>query len=66
MRNKLKTKKAALKRFKVTKNGKICYYKSKMKHLLEHRSSKSKRLKGKMALVSKADLNLVKLMLPGI
>ncbi|MFA5880042.1 MAG: 50S ribosomal protein L35 [Candidatus Margulisiibacteriota bacterium] len=66
MKNKMKTKKAALKRFKITKNGKLCFRQAKMRHLLEHRSSKAKRLKGKTVLVKKTDFKLIKMMLPGL
>ncbi|PIQ87211.1 MAG: 50S ribosomal protein L35 [Candidatus Omnitrophica bacterium CG11_big_fil_rev_8_21_14_0_20_45_26] len=40
---KLKTNKAVRKRFRVTKNGKVLYTKSKKRHLLGHKSAKQKR-----------------------
>eukprot|EP01047_Picozoa_sp_COSAG01_P000153 COSAG01_NODE_2_length_63927_cov_1357.611941_38_plen_70_part_00 len=43
MKNKIKTKKAALKRFKISSKGKVTRYKSGMRHLLEHKNSNKKR-----------------------
>ena len=63
---KIKTRKAAAKRFKVTKGGKIMRYKSNRKHLLEHKPRTMKRkLKG-MVEVAKADRNKIRRMLAGI
>ncbi|MFC1560224.1 50S ribosomal protein L35 [Candidatus Margulisiibacteriota bacterium] len=60
---KLKTRKAAAKRFKVTKSGKIMRYKAGKKHILEHKSSKLKREKCSMVPVHKTDIRRVKGML---
>lgn len=60
---KLKTKKAAAKRFTVTKTGKICCSPARHKHLLEHQSSNTKRKKRKLIKINKSDLELVKYML---
>ncbi len=40
---KLKSRKAAVKRFKITKSGKIMRYKAGKKHIMEHKSSRVKR-----------------------
>jgi large subunit ribosomal protein L35 len=40
---KIKTKKSAAKRYKVTKNGKVIYTKQGRRHLLSDKSSKRKR-----------------------
>lgn len=66
MKNKMKTNKAASKRFKVTGSGKIKKYSAGMRHLLEHESSKKKRNKGKASDLSKSDERKVKLLLPGV
>ena len=60
---KLKTRKSAVKRFKVTKSGKIMRYQAGKKHILEHKSRASKRAKSFMAEVDKSDLKRVKRML---
>jgi len=62
-KQKLKTKKAAAKRFKITKTGKICFKRARHKHLLEHQSKNAKRQKIKEAQVKKCDFNLIKPML---
>jgi len=61
---KMKTRKAAAKRFRSTGTGKVVVRKSKMKHLLEHESSNTKRNRKGVSLVSKADEKNVKKMLP--
>ncbi|ANV84869.1 50S ribosomal protein L35 [Picosynechococcus sp. PCC 7003] len=63
---KLKTRRAAAKRFKLTGSGKkIARRKAFKNHLLNHKSSEQKRrrLSG-MALVDKSDEKNVRLMLP--
>ena len=60
---KLKSRKAAAKRFKVTKSGKIMRYKAGKKHILEHKSSKTKREMCSKAPVHKTDVKRVRLML---
>ena len=52
---KLKTKKSAQKRIKVTSKGKLKRNAVGRRHLLEHVSSKTKRLKRNEQDVSKAD-----------
>ena len=60
---KLKTKRAAAKRFKLTGSGKIKRHSSHHSHILPKKSSKRKRGLRKAALVSDADLKRVKSML---
>jgi large subunit ribosomal protein L35 len=61
---KLKTRKAAAKRFKVTSTGKFMRRRAFLNHLLEHKSSKRKRHLGTMAVVDDRDAENVALMLP--
>lgn len=61
---KLKTRKAASKRFRVTGTGKIMRRKAFKNHLLEHKSSDKKRSMSKMAVVHESDELNVRLMLP--
>ena len=63
---KLKTKKSAAKRFKLTGSGKVRRYKEGKRHLNEHCSSKSIRQKRSSVGISKSDLDKVKQMLPGL
>ena len=63
---KIKTKKAAQKRIKVTGTGKVKRYSAGMRHLLEHRSPNSKRSKRGAITVSPSDMRKIKNMLPGI
>lgn len=60
---KLKTKRAAAKRFKLTGSGKIKRHSSHHSHILTKKSSKRKRVLRKASLVSGADLKRVKSML---
>jgi len=62
---KQKTKKAAKKRFSITGSGKVKRYKQGRRHLLEHKSSKSLRLKRFKTGVSKSDIAKLKALLPG-
>ncbi|MSR88527.1 MAG: 50S ribosomal protein L35 [Candidatus Margulisbacteria bacterium] len=64
MKNKLKTRKSAAKRIKVTGTGKYLRNSAGMRHLLEHESSEKKRNKGNSTEVSPSDARKVKLMLP--
>jgi large subunit ribosomal protein L35 len=64
MKNKLKTRKAAAKRIKITGTGKFKRNSAGMRHLLEHKSSETKRLKGGTTTVTGSDERKVKLMLP--
>ncbi len=62
---KQKTRRAAAKRFRITKKGKVMRRSSGLRHILESKSKKRKRRMGKTARVSKADEHRVKSMLPG-
>jgi large subunit ribosomal protein L35 len=61
---KLKTRKAAAKRFRATGTGKIVRRKAFKNHLLEHKSSDKKRRLSQMAVVDERDEKNVHLMLP--
>lgn len=61
---KLKTRKAAAKRFRATGSGKIVRRKAFKNHLLEHKTSDKKRSLSKTALVDERDDKNVRLMLP--
>ncbi|BAY43494.1 50S ribosomal protein L35 [Scytonema sp. HK-05] len=61
---KLKTRKAAAKRFRATGTGKIVRRKAFKNHLLQHKSSNKKRNLSKMAVVNERDEENVRLMLP--
>ncbi|BAZ80634.1 MAG: 50S ribosomal protein L35 [Sphaerospermopsis kisseleviana] len=61
---KLKTRKAAAKRFRATGSGKIVRRKPFKNHLLEHKSSSKKNNLSKMAVVHERDEENVRLMLP--
>ncbi|MBW4642159.1 50S ribosomal protein L35 [Calothrix sp. NIES-2098] len=61
---KLKTRKAAAKRFRATGTGKIVRRKAFKNHLLEHKTSNKKRNLSKSTLVHERDEDNVRLMLP--
>jgi large subunit ribosomal protein L35 len=61
---KLKTRRAAAKRFRATGTGKIARRKAFKSHLLEHKSPDKKRSIGKMTLVHKTDEARVRGMVP--
>lgn len=61
---KLKTKKAAIKRFKITKNGKVMRTSSLRRHLLTDRSQKKKRQLRGWSVIAPADQERIKHMLP--
>ncbi|MCF4970629.1 50S ribosomal protein L35 [Nostoc sp. CMAA1605] len=61
---KLKTRKAAAKRFRATGSGKIVRRKAFKNHLLEHKTTNKKRSFSKMAIVNERDEDNVRLMLP--
>ncbi len=61
---KMKTKRAAAKRFEITGSGKIRRRKAYKSHLLSDKTRKRKRNLRKKTLVSKADEKRVKLALP--
>jgi large subunit ribosomal protein L35 len=60
---KLKTRKSAAKRFKVTGTGKIKRRSNFARHILTKKSAKRKRQLGSAKLVSKADVKRVREML---
>lgn len=61
---KLKTRKAAAKRFKATGSGKFMRRHAFRNHLLDHKSPKRKRHLGTMAVVDERDADNVRAMLP--
>jgi large subunit ribosomal protein L35 len=61
---KLKTRKAAAKRFRVTGTGKIMRRKAFKNHLLQHKTANKKQKLSKMAVVDERDAENVRLMLP--
>ena len=61
---KLKTRKAAAKRFRATGTGKIVRRKAFKNHLLQHKTANKKRNLSKMAVVDESDQENVRLMLP--
>ena len=61
---KLKTRKAAAKRFKSTATGKFLRRRAFKNHLLDHKSSKLKRHLSTKAVVDETDFERVKLMMP--
>lgn len=61
---KLKTNRGAAKRFKVTKNGKVKYYKSNRRHILECKSPKTSRQGRKSSYIADADMKQMKDLLP--
>ncbi|MCS6814328.1 MAG: 50S ribosomal protein L35 [Cyanobacteria bacterium] len=61
---KLKTRKSAAKRFRVTGSGKIVHRKSNRNHLLQHKPTARKNRLSKMAVVHERDEENVRLMMP--
>jgi large subunit ribosomal protein L35 len=61
---KLKTRKAAAKRFRVTGSGKVLRRKANKNHLLEHKSPTRKRRLSQITAVCERDEENVRLMLP--
>lgn len=61
---KLKTRKSASKRFKITGTGKILRRGRGIRHLLEHLSTAQKRKRKRKCRVNESDLSRVKAMLP--
>ncbi len=61
---KLKTRKAAAKRFRASGSGKIMRRRAFKNHLLEHKSTKRKNQLSQMAVVNERDEENVRLMLP--
>lgn len=60
---KFKTRKAAAKRFKIRKSGKIFRYKANKKHLLEHKTRSKLRRFGKRVQVSGSDEKKIRQMM---
>jgi large subunit ribosomal protein L35 len=61
---KLKTRKAAAKRFRATGSGKIRRRKAFKSHMLEHKTTCRKNRISKLSLVSEEDAPNVRLMMP--
>jgi large subunit ribosomal protein L35 len=61
---KLKTRRAAAKRFRATGSGKIRRRKAFKNHILEHKTSQRKRRLSQLSLVNERDADNVRLMLP--
>jgi large subunit ribosomal protein L35 len=61
---KLKTNKAAAKRFRVSGSGKIKHKKQGLRHCLEHRSKDTKRNLGQMGYISAEDHRNVRELIP--
>ena len=61
---KLKTRRAAAKRFRITGSGKFMRRHAFRNHLLDHKSPKRKRFLGTMAVVDERDHDRVSHMLP--
>ncbi len=61
---KLKTNKAAAKRFKRTKNGKIKRGKAYARHIMTKKSSKRKRNLRKSAIMDPSEMGRIKRLLP--
>ncbi|MGB9613309.1 MAG: 50S ribosomal protein L35 [Candidatus Margulisiibacteriota bacterium] len=62
---KIKTRRSAAKRFRITKTGKIMRRHSRLRHLLEWKSAKQHRRLKAPAKVSPSDRKRVLTMLPG-
>ncbi|MEE3717151.1 50S ribosomal protein L35 [Tumidithrix elongata RA019] len=61
---KLKTRKSAAKRFRVTGSGKIMRRHASKNHLLEHKTTCQKSRLSKMAVVDETDTDRVRAMMP--
>jgi len=61
---KMKTRKSAASRYKVTGSGKIKYKKQGLRHILTKKSSKRKRKLRKAGQLSKAEVKRCKKLLP--
>ena len=61
---KLKTKKGVAKRIKVTKKGKLKYYKAGKGHILTKKRTKRKRFLRKPGLISDSDKKAFRALLP--
>ncbi|MBW1726088.1 MAG: 50S ribosomal protein L35 [Deltaproteobacteria bacterium] len=61
---KIKTNKAAAKRFKKTGTGKFVFAKSHANHILTKKTTKRKRALRQSQIIKKSDKKMVKLLLP--
>ena len=61
---KLKTHKGASKRFRKTKTGKFKHSVPGYRHLLTNKSRKRKRMRRQSRLISKADVTMLRRLLP--
>jgi large subunit ribosomal protein L35 len=61
---KMKTRRAAAKRFSMTASGKAKIKKANLRHILEKRSSKSKRHARKAGIASPSDMGRINRMVP--
>ena len=61
---KIKTNRAAAKRFRKTGTGKIVFYKSNASHILTKKTTKRKRSLRKGRIVDKTNAKAIRLMLP--
>ncbi len=61
---KMKTKRGAKKRFKLTKSGKIRRNKANKQHLLTHKSTKRKRQLSGTTFLTDGDARLVRRLIP--
>ena len=61
---KIKTNRAAAKRFKTTGTGKIVYRKSCASHIMTKKTTKRKRTLRQAHLISKSDRREIRLLLP--
>ena len=62
---KIKTRRAAAKRFRVTKSGKFMRRHAKTRHLLECKPPKKRRALRQTGVVASSDIDRVRQMLPG-
>ena len=62
--SKMKTRKSAAKRFRVTGNGKIKYKKQGLRHILTKKSRKTKRNLRKLATLSPEETKKARRLLP--
>ena len=61
---KIKTNRAAAKRFKKTGTGKVVFFKSHANHIMTHKSTKRKRSLRKGHIIDKTNMKEIRLLLP--
>ena len=61
---KMKTRRAAAKRYSYTGSGKIKYKKQGLRHILTKKSTKRKRKLRKTGILSKAEMKRVRVLMP--